>query len=136
LIAAVSGQPYPAVCTRLAADAAVAGAAFAHAGALLDAHLLNPTVVVAALAMRWNHDIDGPPGGDPITDMAWQLAERVLTAWGAVGVDADTVAMTMAQMSGDTSDGAVRRSRKVAVRLLSRGTEAHSSPAIRTRWGR
>jgi hypothetical protein len=136
LIAAVSGQPYPAVCSTLAADAAVAGAAFTHAGALLDARLLNPTVVLAVAAMRWNPDTDAPAAGDPITDMAWQLANRVLQGWGTEGVDVDSVAMTMAQMAGDMSDGAVRRSRKIAARLLSRSTEAHSSPALRTRWGR
>ncbi|MCV7169614.1 hypothetical protein H7I41_06725 [Mycobacterium manitobense] len=137
LIAAASGQPYPSVCIALARDPAAAGTAFAHATALLDAHLLNPAVVLAVAALRWNPDEEIAPTGDPLVDMSWQLANRVLmTRAGAEGVDAGSVAIAMAQLSGDMSDGALRRGRKIAGRLLARGAEAHSSPAIRTRWGR
>ena len=96
-----------------------------------------PAAALAVAALRWNPDEDIAPTGDPLIDMSWQLANRVLmTRGGGDGVDAGSVAMAMAQLTGDRSDGALRRGRKAAARLLARGAEAQSSPAVRTRWGR
>jgi hypothetical protein len=125
VIAAMSGRPYPRACTVLGADAALAAEAHAHLAALADVGTLNPVLPIAAAAHRWSLNGDEPPAGDPVGELLTGLAGHIVATRGAA--DADTVAATVAQMSGDMTAGGARRYRKVVTKVMARGPEPQSA---------
>ncbi|TFV55216.1 hypothetical protein E4P42_23510 [Mycobacterium sp. PS03-16] len=133
-IAACAGHPYPAACATLAADAAVAADAFGQLVALVDGYVLNVMSVLAVAALRWSDDAAG--GSDAVEDVIGRTAQHVLTTRSPEMIDAGMVAATMAQLSGDLSDAAIRRHRKTVMRLMTRRFEMPTAPAIRTQWSR
>lgn len=134
-IAAAAGQPYPPACQALAGEVTIAGEVFRHLVGLLDAYLINPVSLLAVAALRWadsGDDNDAVYAG--VDDLVWQLARHVLRTRNAETLDVTTIAATMAQLSGESADGAVRRHRKTVARLLARRHEMQTAPMARTRW--
>jgi hypothetical protein len=136
-IAAAAGQPYPQASALMTADAQVAADAFGHLVALLDGYVLNAMSVLAVAALRLGHNGDDVPVlADGIEDLLWQTARHLLATRRPETLDAGMIAATMAQLSGDPSDAAVRRHRKTVQKLLARRPEAQPAPSARTRWSR
>ncbi|BCI50767.1 putative ESX-1 scaffolding and assembly protein SaeB [Mycolicibacterium litorale] len=136
-IAATAGQPYPKAGALLGAETQVAADAFGHLAALLDTYVLNAMSVLAVAALRFGHNGDDLPAAtDAIEDLIWRAARHVLVTRRPDTIDVGMVAATMAQLSGEPTDGAVRRHRKTVLRLLARRPEAQPAPTARTRWSR
>ncbi|MUM27137.1 hypothetical protein [Mycolicibacterium sp. CBMA 295] len=79
-------------------------------------------------------DADTPVVG--VEAVLAQLAEQVAAPLQNDDHDVEGAAMLMAQMSGDMSDGALRRYRKMVSRLLTRRADAQPSLAARLRGSR
>lgn len=136
-VAAAAGQPYPRAAAMMTADAQVAADAFGQLVALLDGYVLNGMSVLAVAALRVGHNGDDVPVlTDGIEDLIWQTARHLLATRRPETLDVGMIAATMAQLSGDPSDAAVRRHRKTVQRLLARRPEAQPAPSARTRWSR
>lgn len=136
-VALAAGQPYPPSSAPLTADAQVASEAFGQLAALLDGYVLNAMSVLAVAALRFgHHGDDAVPATDGIEELIWQAARHVMATRRPESLDVDMIAATMAQLSGEPGDGAVRRHRKTVLRLLARRPDAHTAPIVRTRWSR
>ncbi|MGE2717276.1 hypothetical protein ACQI4L_24735 [Mycolicibacterium litorale] len=137
VIAATAGQPYPQAAARLAAETPVAADAFGHLAALLDGYVLNAMSVLAVAALRFGHNGDDLPAvTDGIEDLVWRSARHILVTRRPESIDVGMIAATMAQLSGEPTDGAARRHRKTVLKLLARRPEAQPAPTARTRWSR
>jgi hypothetical protein len=136
-IALAAGQPYPPSSATLTADAHVAAEAFGHVAALLDGHVLNAMSVLAVAALRFGRNGDDPVAvTDGIDEVIGQAARHIMATRRPESIDVNMIAATMAQLSGELGDGAVRRHRKTVLRLLARRPDAHTAPIVRTRWSR
>ncbi|WP_193045212.1 GAP1-N2 domain-containing protein [Mycolicibacterium baixiangningiae] len=136
-IAATAGQPYPPASAMMTSDAQVAADAFGHLAVLLDGYVLNAMSVLAVAALRFGHNGDDLPVlADGIEDLIWQTARHILATRPPETLDVGMVAATMAQLSGEPSDAALRRHRKTVLKLLARRPEAQPAPSARTRWSR
>jgi hypothetical protein len=137
MVAIIYGQPYPAGCTALAAEPALAAGAIAQLFALVDGHSISPAAVLAATLVRAADEESEAPAGGGVNDLLAQAALQVAATREFSDQDVDDAASLMAQMSGTTSDGGVlRRNRKMVAKLLARRAEAQPSLAARIRGSR
>lgn len=136
-IALAAGQPYPPSSALLTAEPRVAADAFGQLAALLDGYVLNAMSVLAVAALRFAHNGDDPAAvTDGIEELIWQGARHVMATRRPESIDIGVVAATMARLTGEPNDGAVRRHRKTVLKLLARRPEAPTAPIARTRWSR
>lgn len=137
VIAATAGQPYPPAAALLSAAPQVPADAFGQLAALLDAYVLNAMSVLAVAALRFGRNGDDlPPATDGVEDLIWAAARHILVTRRSESIDVDMIAATMAQLSGEPSDGAGRRHRRTVLKMLARRPEAQPAPTARTRWSR
>ncbi|KUI27931.1 hypothetical protein AU195_08110 [Mycobacterium sp. IS-1496] len=136
-IGLASGAPYPPSSAILAGDPQVSAGAFRHLAALLDGYVLNAVSVLAVAALRFAHNGDDPVAvTDGIEGLIWQGARHVMATRRPESIDVDMIAATMAGLTGEPTDGAVRRHRRTVLRLLARRPDAQTAPIARTRWSR
>lgn len=134
VIAATAGQPHPPVCAALAADFTVAGEAFTHLTRLVDDYVVNPLSVIAVAAVRWGQaGEEFDPVFDGVDDVVWQTARHILRTRGPETLDAGAIAGAMGQLTGDSSEGGLRRHRRTVQKLMARRRE-QTAPIARTRW--
>lgn len=136
LLGVIAGQPYPQACTVLAADAGLGGEAIARVMPLVDGYEVAPQAVLAVTLLRVASAEDAQQQLDVIDQLMGQLAERVAAGMPGEESDVDAVTMLMTQLSGDASDGTVRRYRKMVGRLLARRNDTQPSLAARLRGSR
>ncbi|KUI37113.1 hypothetical protein [Mycobacterium sp. GA-2829] len=136
-VALAAGQPYPPSTDILAADSQVANDAFGQLAALLDGYLLNAMSVLAVAALHFSRNGDDPVAvTDGVEEVVWQAARHVVATRRPEALDANMIAATIAQLTGEPPDSAVRRHRRSVLRLLALRPDAHTAPIARTRWSR
>ncbi|ULN47875.1 hypothetical protein MI170_00335 [Mycolicibacterium goodii] len=133
LLGLFTGHPYPRGCSVFAASDRLGDQAIERLLPLVLEGLLSPHAVVAISVLRsaaaTNPDVT-------LDELAGHLAERVVTT-GMVGDDNDVegVIAVMAQLSGDSSEPALRGYRKMVTKLMARLGDSPSLTA-RLRGGR
>lgn len=136
-VALAAGYPYPPSTDTLAADKQVAADAFGQLAALLDGYVLNAMSVLAVAALHFSRNGDDPVAvTDGVEEVVWQAARHVVATRRPEALDANTIAATIGQLTGEPPDNAVRRHRRSVLRLLALRPDAHTAPIARTRWSR
>ncbi|MGV9797679.1 GAP1-N2 domain-containing protein [Mycobacterium sp. NPDC003449] len=134
LLGVLAGQPYPHACEELAADAGPGDQAVARVLPMVDGRQIEPRMVAAISLLRAaSAEATHLPLG-AVDTMVAALAERVAVTMPDDENEIDGVTVLMAQMSGDSSEGALRGYRRMVSRLLGRRGDPHTSPSMR-RWG-
>ncbi|CRZ17192.1 GAP1-N2 domain-containing protein [Mycolicibacterium neworleansense] len=118
LLGVLTGQPYPRACNALAGEKGCGTQAVARVLPLVDGGQLAPVTVVAVSLLRAAATESGGHVLDPVDRLAGVLAGQVAAGMGSA--DAESVVVLMAQLSGDSSEGAMRGYRKMVNRLLTR----------------
>lgn len=136
VLGTIAGQPFPDGCHALAADPELAADAVRRVLPLVDGYEISPHVVLAVslLHTATAEDSEIPVSG--VEAVLAHLAEQVAAPLPSDDQEVEGVAALMAQMSGDMSDGALRRYRKMVSRLLTRRADAQPSLAARLRGSR
>jgi GTPase-associated protein 1, N-terminal domain type 2/GTPase-associated protein 1, middle domain len=135
--ATLAGQPYPAGCEALAADSVLATPAVAQVVALVDDHIINPAVVLAASLVRTAAEEESGPSALSVDYLLAQVAHQIAASRDLTDQEIDDAAELMAKMSGVEPEGsALRRNRKLVTKLLARRAEASRSVADRIRRNR
>ncbi|MGV0784070.1 GAP1-N2 domain-containing protein [Mycolicibacterium sp. XJ775] len=136
VLGTIAGQPFPDSCHTLAADPDLAADAVRRVLPLVDGYEIAPHVVLAVSLLHTvaAEDTEIPVSG--VEAVLAQLAEQVAAPLQNDDHEVEGVAALMAQMSGDMSDGALRRYRKMVSRLLTRRADAQPSLAARLRGSR
>ncbi|MBP3082284.1 GAP1-N2 domain-containing protein [Mycolicibacterium fortuitum] len=136
VLGTIAGQPFPEACHSLAADPELAVEAVRRVLPLVDGYEISPQVVLAVSLLHTvtAEDTEIPVSG--VEAVLAQLAEQVAAPLQNDDHEVEGIATLMAQMSGDMSDGALRRYRKMVSRLLTRRADAQPSLAARLRGSR
>ncbi|WP_135451351.1 hypothetical protein [Mycobacterium sp. DL99] len=136
VLGVIAAQPYPAICNALASDAALGGEAVARAWPLIEGNEIAPQAVMAVSLVSTAAAEDSERLPDPVDELVGQLAQRA--AAGLVEDDTlvEGVTVLMTQLSGDTSDGAQRRYRKMVSKMLERRGDTPPSLVARLRGNR
>ncbi|OBG81545.1 hypothetical protein A5699_08575 [Mycobacterium sp. E802] len=121
LLGLLTGQPYPLACQALAAESGYRAQAVQRVLPLVNGDQLAPAPVMAISLLRAEAGAYLP---EPMDQLAGVLAGQVATTM--AGVEAESVVMLMAQMSGDYSEGTMRGYRKMVNRLMTRRGEQPS----------
>lgn len=124
LLGVLAGQPYPQACNALAVENGYGAQAVARVLPLVDGGQLAPVTVVAVSLLRTAAAEAVAHALDPVDQLAGVLAGKVAATMG--GVDAESVVVLMAQLSGDGSEGTMRGYRKMVSRLQARQGEQPS----------
>lgn len=132
----IAGQPFPDSCRALARDPELAAEAVHRVLPLVDGYEISPHVVLAVSLLHTvaAEDTEIPVSG--VEAVLAQLAEQVAAPLQNDDHEVEGAATLMAQMSGDMSDGALRRYRKMVSKLLTRRADAQPSLAARLRGSR
>ncbi|WP_454792038.1 GAP1-N2 domain-containing protein [Mycolicibacterium lutetiense] len=136
VLGTIAGQPFPNSCHMLAADPELGAEAVRRVLPLVDGYEISPHVVMAVSLLHTvaAEDTETPVSG--VEAVLAQLAEQVAAPLQNDDHEVEGAATLMAQMSGDMSDGALRRYRKMVSRLLTHRADAQPSLAARLRGSR
>jgi hypothetical protein len=130
-------HPYPSFIAVLGADSDVSADALAQILDMVDKDVLDGNEVAAGGLLRsLNSDDRESPPRDPADRLLQEAAQQLGAARQWTDDHIHTVVDLMAAMSGRGGDGALRRFRKVAQKMLTGPSEGHSSLAARLRWSR
>ncbi|MHC9292543.1 hypothetical protein ACRCUN_08735 [Mycobacterium sp. LTG2003] len=131
LLGVLAGQPYPQACNGLVA--AHGPDAVDRVLPLVDDRLIAPHSLLAISLLRSAAAEAVEVPLDSVDELVNQLAERVAATLPGDDNDADAVTTLLAQLSGDSSEAAVRGYRKMVSRLFAQRGDAHTSLSARLR---
>jgi hypothetical protein len=129
VVAAMSGQPYPPGCSALATTA-LGHEAVGNVLALIDAtpDALRAAVARSLLALP-DEEAAAVPSG--VGELVRQVAHHIVVGHDFSDDDVGATVFLAAQLANDTSDGSLRRYRKMVTNLL--GRQPGPQPSLRTR---